>query len=105
MVEAAEDWLRDNLTFALHAAARRGILDQGHMCPGAIVVVGVSSGNSPEMRLAEHDEVGEALASYRADQDQSLRRVPAENAVLVAQDEDLDLKPSLRLKPCRDQAE
>src|SRR6478736_6634999 len=46
------------------------------MCPGAVVVLLVRAQHMPQMALAEHDHMVEALASDRADQSFSVTVLP-----------------------------
>src|SRR3954451_13105151 len=46
------------------------------MCPGAVVILLVREQHMPQMPLAEHDHMIEALASDRADQSFSVTVLP-----------------------------
>src|SRR6476469_5803262 len=46
------------------------------MCPGAVVVLPVRAQHMPQMLLAKHDHMIEALASDRADQSFSVTVLP-----------------------------
>jgi hypothetical protein len=68
MVQAAEDWLSSELAEALDRPIARRIFGQGQMRSQFVVVDGVGRKDSPQVRLAEDDNVIETFPANRADQ-------------------------------------
>jgi hypothetical protein len=68
MVKAAEDRLRCDGAATLNRAMERGMLVQGSMGPRLIVITGVSANDPPQVRLAQDDNMIQALTPDRSDQ-------------------------------------
>ena len=91
MVQSAEDRQRENATYRLDRPLERCVFGQRQMCPSAVVILLVRAQHMPQMPLAEHDHMVEALASDGADQSFSVTVLPRRswrcrsvaNAVLV----------------------
>jgi hypothetical protein len=68
MVKSAQDGARTDHTGALYRARDWRILVQGPMCSDAVVIAGIGSQNSAQMRLAQDNDMVQALAPDRSDQ-------------------------------------
>jgi hypothetical protein len=60
----------------LNASGRRGVLVEGQMCPGRMVIGKVSGERAPQMRLVEDDDVIETLAANGSDHPFDVRVLP-----------------------------
>ena len=58
-----------NATYRLDRPRQRCVFGQRKMCPGAVVILLVRTQHMPQMPLAKHDHMIEALASDRADRE------------------------------------
>src|SRR6476469_4177416 len=76
MVQSAEDRQRENGPAGLDRSRQRRVFGQSQMCAGAVVILLVRAQHIPQMPLAEHDHMIEALASDRADQSFSVTVLP-----------------------------
>ena len=68
MVQPTEDRLSSELAEALDRPMARRILTQGQMRSQFVVIDGVGRKDSPQVSLAEDDDVIEAFPADRADQ-------------------------------------
>ena len=68
MVQPAENWAANNLPGPFDGTRERGILLQGEMRAGAVVICHVRQQQVAEVAFAEHDNVVEAFPSDRTDQ-------------------------------------
>ena len=68
MVQPAENWAAKNLPGPFDGTRERGILLQGEVRAGAIVICHVRQQQVAEVAFAEHDNVVEAFPSDRTDQ-------------------------------------
>jgi hypothetical protein len=70
MMEAAGHGRLDDLAFvkALHPPWLRGVLRQGEVCAGPVVVDEVLAQQPTQMGLVEHDHMVEALAAEGSDE-------------------------------------
>ena len=76
MVQSAEDRQRENATYRPDRPRERCVFGQRKMCPGAVVILLVGAQHMPQMSLAEHDHMIEALASDGADKSFSVTVLP-----------------------------
>jgi len=75
-MQAAQDRDRGDATDGLNRPAHRCVLPQRQMCANVIVVGGVSSQDSPQVGLAEYDDVVKALTPDRADRSLNIGILP-----------------------------
>jgi hypothetical protein len=68
MVKPAQDGLSSELAEPLHLSTARRILPQGQMRSQFVAIDGVRRKDSPQVGLAEDDDVIEAFPADRADQ-------------------------------------
>jgi hypothetical protein len=68
VVQPAENWAANNLPGPFDGTRERGILLQGEMRAGAVVICHVRQQQVAEVAFAEHDNVVEAFSSDRTDQ-------------------------------------
>ena len=68
MMEAGKHRLRNEPAKTFSRAASRSVLPDGKVRAGLVVVAGIGRHDPTKMRLAKHDHMVSALASYRADQ-------------------------------------
>jgi len=68
VVQPAENWAAKNLPGPFDGTRERGILLQGEMRTGAIVICHVRQQQVAEVAFTEHDNVVEAFPSDRTDQ-------------------------------------
>ena len=75
-MKAAENCVRSDSARPLNFAKLRRVLLQRSMRSGFVVIIGVSSQRSAQMRFARNDQMIEALTADRPDQPFGIRILP-----------------------------
>jgi len=76
MVEAAENWPSSDASLMLDRPPYRSVFSQRQVSAGSIVIIAVLFEDPSKMRLAQRDDVVEALATYRANEPLSVAILP-----------------------------